>query len=230
MGNWLSQLPLFGVFLSITAYVVGLWIQKRTKISVLSPFVVAVLLVITFLALTRFPYDTYAKEASHLSFLLTPATVCLAIPLYQQLDILKANWKSVLFGVLAGVIVNAAGILLLARLFGIDHVQYVTLLPKSVTAAIGMSICQEYGGILSITVAATVVTGITGNVLAPLLCKLLRIHEPVARGVAIGTASHVIGTARAMEMGQTEGALSGLSIALTGILTVLVLPFFVGLL
>lgn len=229
MNEFVSQITIFGTFISVLAYLIGLWIQKVTKLSVLSPFLIAVALVIAFLVLCRIDYEVYEQSASFLSYLLTPATVCLAIPLYQRLDLLKREWKAILAGILTGVLCNCAGILALCHLFRLGHLEYVTLLPKSVTTAISIGLANELGGIVTITIAATIITGVSGNVLAPLLCRLFRLRNPVACGVAIGTASHAIGTARAMEMGRTEGGMSGLSIAVTGILTVLIAPVFATL-
>ena len=226
MNSLLAQTPLFGAFIVIAAYLLGLWLQKYIKISVLSPFLISVALVITFLVVCKIDYAAYERGANYLTFLLTPATVCLAIPLYKKFDLLKKDWKAVLCGIVSGVLTNAAAILSFSMLFKLTHTQYVTLLPKSVTTAISLGLSNELGGIITITIAATAITGITGNVLAPLLCRLFRIHEPVARGVAVGTASHAIGTARAVDMGETEGAMSGLSIAITGIITVIFASFF----
>ena len=160
---------------------------------------------------------------------MTPATVCLAVPLYEELELLKNNWKAVLFGIISGVITSLTTVLVLAKLLGLDHKTYVTLLPKSITTAIGMGISEELGGYVTITVAVIVITGVLGNILAELICKLFRIKEPIAKGLAIGTASHAIGTTKAMEMGEVEGAMSSLSIAVAGIVTVLLASFYAGI-
>lgn len=160
-------------------------------------------------------------RAKYLSYLLTPATVCLAIPLYEQLEQLKKNAKAIAAGILSGVLSSLVSVLALAAAFGLSHEEYVTLLPKSITTAIGMGVSEELGGIVTITVAVIIVTGVLGNIIAELVCKIFRIHEPVAKGIAIGSASHAIGTAKAMEMGEVEGAMSSLSIAVSGLLTVI---------
>ena len=169
---------------------------------------------------SRVDYATYHEGAKYISFLLTPATVCLAVPLYEQIELLKKNYKAVLVGILSGVFASLLSILILAVLFRFDHASYVTLLPKSITTAIGMEVSRELGGYVPITVAVIIVTGVIGNIFADTVCRIFRIRDPIARGIALGTSSHAIGTARAMEMGEVEGAMSSLSIVVAGILTV----------
>ena len=165
-------------------------------------------------------YEQYNEGAKYISYLLTPATVCLAVPLYEQLSLLKKNFKAVAAGIICGVLASLVSVLGLSILFGLTHEQYVTLLPKSITTAIGMGVSEELGGIVTITVAAIIITGILGNVMAEFVCKIFKIEHPIAKGLALGTASHAIGTAKAMEMGQVEGAMSSLAIAVAGLLTV----------
>ena len=153
--------------------------------------------------------------------LLTPATVCLAIPLYEQLELLKKNWHAVLIGILSGVLSSLGAILGMAVLFRFSHEEYVTFLPKSITTAIGMGVSEKLGGYVSISVAAIIITGVLGNIFAEIVFRLFRIHEPVAKGIALGTASHAIGTAKAMELGEVEGAMSSLSIVVAGLITVI---------
>lgn len=151
------------------------------------------------------------------------------MPLYEQLELLKKNLKAVAAGIFSGVIASVFGVFALCKLFGMNHQQYVTLLPKSITTAIGMGVSEEMGGIVTITVAVIVITGVLGNVIADLVYKIFRIDEPVAKGLALGTASHAIGTAKAMELGMTEGAMSSLAIAVAGLLTAVLAPVFSGL-
>ena len=165
-------------------------------------------------------YDDYNQGAQYLSYLLTPATVCLAVPLYQQLNLLKKNLKAVAAGILSGVLTSILSVLGLSYLFGLSHDMYVTLLPKSITTAIGMGISEELGGIVTITVAAIIITGIIGNMFGDVICRLCGIRHPIATGLAIGTATHAMGTAKAMEIGEIEGAMSSLSIAVAGLITV----------
>ena len=152
-----------------------------------------------------------------------------SVPLYEQLTLLKKNFKAVAAGILSGTVASLGSVYLLARLFQLNHEQYVTLLPKSITTAIGMGVSQELGGVVTITVAVIIITGILGNVIAEGICRLFRIQEPIAKGLALGTASHAIGTAKAMEMGPVEGAMSSLAIAVAGLLTVLGASVFAGL-
>jgi len=219
-----------GVFLSIGAYLVGLAVKKRTGLAVMNPLLIAVALVIALLSVFHIPYEAYNQSAKLLSSLLTPATICLAVPLYEQLALLKKHKNAILAGIVSGVITSMICVLALCFLFKLDHASYVTLLPKSITTAIGMGVSEKLGGYVSITVAVIIITGILGNIIAESLCRFFRIEEPVARGIAIGTASHAIGTTKAMEMGQIEGAMSSLSIVISGILTVIGSSFFAPLL
>ena len=217
----LKQSVFFGVTLSLLAYGLGIWLQRRFRLAVFNPLLISVAVTIAVLLAAHIDYDTYYNGAKYLSYLLTPATVCLAVPLYEQLPLLRQNWKAILAGVLAGVLVSLAGVLALSALFGLDHAEYVTLLPKSITTAIGMGVSEELGGIPNLAVAAIVLTGLLGNIIASGVVKLFRIEEPVAVGLAIGSAAHALGTARALEIGELEGAMSGVSIGVAGLLTVL---------
>ncbi len=221
MKEFLVDSIFFGAVLSLAAYEAGLLLKRKFKLAVFNPLLVATVAVMAVLAALNVEYKHYNESAKYISYLLTPATVCLAVPLYQQMELLKKNLKAVAGGITAGVLSSLLSIFLLARLFSLNHEQYVTLLPKSITTAIGMGVSEELGGTITITVAAIIVTGIFGNVTAELICKIFRIHNPVAKGLAIGTASHAIGTAKAMEMGEIEGAMSSLAIAVAGLLTVL---------
>jgi predicted murein hydrolase (TIGR00659 family) len=229
MSDMLVQSVYFGVTVSLLAYLLGMLLKKKFQLGIFNPLLVAIVVTILVLVVCHVDYESYYTGAKYLSYLLTPATVCLAIPLYEQLAQLKRHWKAVLAGILSGTLTSLVSVLLLAILFGLDHEQYVTLLPKSITTAIGMGVSQELGGIVSITVAVIIVTGVLGNIIGEGVCRLLRIREPVAKGVAMGTSSHAIGTARAMEMGQVEGAMSSLSIAVAGVLTVVGASIFAQL-
>ena len=221
MSEMIVNSTYFGVVLSIGAFLVGRALQKRFKHPLCNPLLIAIVLVILFLLVFHVDYETYQSSAKLLSSLLTPATVCLAIPLYEQFELLKKNVKAVLAGIASGVLSSLCCVLVLALLFRLDHASYVTFLPKSITTAIGMGVSEELGGYISITVAVIIISGILGNIFAESACKLFRITEPIARGVAIGSASHAIGTAKAMELGEIEGAMSSLSIVISGLLTVI---------
>ena len=221
MSELMGDSLFFGVVVSVLAYQAGLWIKRKWKLAVFNPLLISIFLVIAVRLTFEVDYERYNEGAKYLSYLLTPATVCLAIPLYEQLEQLKKNAKAIAAGILSGVLSSLVSVLALAAAFGLSHEEYVTLLPKSITTAIGMGVSEELGGIVTITVAVIIVTGVLGNIIAELVCKIFRIHEPVAKGIAIGSASHAIGTAKAMEMGEVEGAMSSLSIAVSGLLTVI---------
>lgn len=220
MSEFLCESTYFGVLVSLCAYGLGTWCKKKTGFGWCNPLLISIIVTILVLLGCGIDYETYQAGAKYLSYLLTPATVCLAIPLYEQFEQLKQNNIAILVGILAGVMTSLVTILALAVILGFDHQEYVTFLPKSITTAIGMDISEELGGIVPITVTVIILTGVLGNVLADGLFRLFRIKEPIARGVALGTSSHAIGTAKAMELGEVEGAMSSLSIVVAGILTV----------
>ena len=215
-----------GVLLSLSIYWLGCLAKKKLKLAIVNPLLIAIAGTIAFLLIFGVDYDTYYSGAKYLSWLLTPATVCLAVPLYEQIDMLKENRLAILLGIAAGVLTSLGSVLIFALLMKLDHCTYVTLLPKSVTTAIGVAVSEELGGYPAITVAVIVLTGITGNVLAEGICRVFRITEPVAKGIGIGSASHALGTAKAMEIGEIEGAMSSLSIAVSGVLTVVAAALF----
>ncbi len=230
MTEWLSSSLFYGAVISIAAYEAGLLIRRRFRLAILNPLLLGVIIVIGINAILGIRYEDYNAGAQYLSYLLTPTTVCLAVPMYEQLTLLKDNWKAVVSGLVAGVLSSMASVWALSVLFGLDHTMYVTLLPKSITTAIGMGVSQELGGIVTITVAVIIITGILGNVLADAIFRLFRVTHPIARGLALGAASHAIGTARAIEYGPVEGAMSSLAIAVSGLLTVVGASFFAQLL
>lgn len=229
MKEFLIDSMFFGTVVSLAAYETGLLLKRKFKLAILNPLLIGTICVMAVLLLLKVEYKHYNQSAKYLSYLLTPATVCLALPLYQQLELLKKNLKAVVSGITAGVLASLASVLLLARLFSLSHEQYVTLLPKSITTAIGMGVSRELGGIETITVAVIIITGILGNILAEIVFRIFRIQDPIARGLSLGTASHAIGTAKAMEIGEIEGAMSSLAIAVAGLLTVLGASVFAGL-
>lgn len=216
----------FGVLISLAAYEAGVLLKKKFRFGFLNPLLISIVIVIIVLLAGHIDYETYNSGAKYLSYFLTPATVCLAIPLYEQVELLKKNWKAIFAGIISGVFTSVICVLGMSLLFGLDHELYVTLLPKSITTAIGMGVSEELGGVVTITVAVIVITGVLGNVMAEPVCRLFRIEEPVAKGIGIGTSAHAIGTSRAMEIGQIEGAMSSLSIAVAGVLTVIAAPVF----
>ena len=229
MTNFMSNSIFFGAALSLIAYEVGLLLKRKFKMAIFNPLLISIIAVIAVLCLLHIDYDTYNQSGQYISYLLTPATVCLAVPLYQQMELLKKNLKAVVIGIVSGVLASLVSVLILARLFRLSHEQYVTLLPKSITTAIGMGVSEELGGTVTITVAVIIITGILGNVIADTVFHIFKIKNPLAKGLALGTASHAIGTARAIEMGPVEGAMSSLAVAVAGLLTVVFVSGFAQL-
>lgn len=216
----------FGVTVSIMCYLLGCFINKKLKIAAFNPLLISVVAVIIILCVFNIDYEVYYSGAEYLSYLLTPATVCLAFPLYEETCLLKKNFRAIIAGIASGVLTSFLSVFAMSRIFGLSHKEYVTFLPKSITTAIGMGVSEELGGYVTLTIAVIIITGILGNICAPFVCRVLKITEPVAKGVAIGTSSHAIGTVRAMEIGPVEGAVSSLSIAVSGIFTVAAASFF----
>ena len=229
MRDILATSLFFGMGISIGTYLLGVAIKKRVNFFLFNPLLLAIILTIATLLVTGIEYQEYYSGAKYLSYLLTPATVALAIPLYEQVTILKKNLPAILIGIASGVITSGFSIFAMALLFGLGHTEYVTLLPKSITTAIGIGLSQELDGYVAITVSAIMITGLFGNIAGGLLCRILGIKDPIAKGIAIGTASHVMGTAKAMELGKVEGAMSSLSVAVAGAMTVGAAILFQGL-
>lgn len=226
MNELMKNSATMGVVISLLAYELGVFLKKKTKKAIFNPLLIAIILVIIFLLIFNIDYDSYNLSAKYLSYLLTPATVSLAIPLYQQLDLLKKNLFAILIGILSGVLTSLVSILAMAMVFGLSHAEYVTLLPKSITTAIAMGVSEELGGYVTITVAAILITGVFGNIIATVSCKIFRIKNPISQGLAIGTSAHAMGTTKAMEMGEIEGAMSSLAIVVAGLLTVILASVF----
>lgn len=221
MKEMLSDSTFLGVMISILSYELGRLLKKKFKLAIFNPVLISIISVMLLLLLFNVDYTSYNEGAKYLSYLLTPATVCLAIPLYEQLELLRKNMKAITIGLVSGVLTSLVCVFVLSMLFHLNHEAYVTLLPKSITTAIGMGVSEEMGGMVTITVAVIIITGVLGNMIAESICKIFRIEEPIAKGIAIGSSAHAIGTAKAMEMGEIEGAMSSLSIVVAGLLTVI---------
>lgn len=230
MNDFFSQSVFFGMMISLLAYGIGTFLKAKLKWPIFNPLLISILLVMLFLTVTHVSYDVYYEGAKYLSYLLTPATVALAIPLYEKFQLLKQNWKALIAGILSGVLTSMLCIFVLALLLGLSHEHYVTLLPKSITTAIGMDLSEEFGGYVSLTVAVIMITGIFGNMISDTVFRLFKINDPIAQGIALGSSAHVIGTSKAMEMGEVQGAMSSLAIVVSGILTVIIASFFAPLL
>ncbi len=216
--------PLFGILLSLVAFQIGILLYKKVRSSVFNPLLVSFILVILFLLYFRIDFETYNVGGDYISFFLGPATVVLAVPLYKKIQLLKSDALPIITGISAGCIAGISSIVIFSSLFGLDEVITNSLVPKSVTTPIGIEISKQIGGLPAITVAAIIVTGIIGAVLGPFICRCFRIKDRVAVGIAIGTAAHALGTTRAIEIGETEGAMSGLAIGIAGLITVFLAP------
>ncbi len=212
------------MLLTVAAYLFAVWLQRKTKLTLLNPILISALLIIPVLLLSGTSLDAYTKGTEPLSYLLTPATICLGLSLYEQLQKLKNDLPAVFAGVIAGTITSLGTVWGICAMFGVGKDVTVSMLPKSVTTAIGIALSEQGNGIVALTAAVIVITGLFGNLGGGLLSKLLHIKDPVARGVAYGTASHVIGTSRAITEGAMTGAVGSLSLAVAGLLTAILFP------
>ena len=210
--------------LTVGGYLLALALQRRFKSTLFNPVLIALFLTLVGLKLFEIDYESYRRDAAPLTFLVTPTTICLAVPLYRQFELVRRNWLAVLSACVVGTLVNVLLVWLVARAFQLEYAEYMTFLSKSITMAIGVGITEEYGGYVAITCAIITIAGVTGNMCGSYFLKKSGILSPMAQGLAIGVCSHAFGTARALELGETEGAFSGLAIALTGVCTVLVAP------
>lgn len=221
MMSELFASPFFGISLSVLTFLAGVELRKRTRLELCNPLLVAVVLVAAVLLICRIPYEDYNQGGAVINMFLAPATACLAVSIYTRIQTLKENWLPILVGCAAGSLTSMGSIYLLCRLFRLDEAVTASLLPKSVTTPIAISVSQSLGGIQAITMMAVLITGILGSISAPLLIRVFRVKDPVAAGLAIGACSHAIGTSKALELGETEGAMSGLAIGVCGIFTVI---------
>ena len=230
MAELIGSIGVWGVALPLGAFALGTWLNRKTGQALFNPLLLGSIFVFIFLSLVQIPFAAYKQSVSFLSYLLLPATVSLAVPLYEQWLPMKKNAKAVLCGILAGSVTSMASIIAMSWILKLDPVLSASLMPKSVTSAIGAEVAQELGGIGSLAGALIILTGIVGNLSATALCRICKLHDPIARGVAIGTGSHAVGTARALQMGRVEGAVSSLSIAVAGVLTAAICPILANLL
>lgn len=229
MSIFLSNSIFFGVLLCLLSYQAGVFLRQKTKIAAFNPLLISIIIVIFVLVMFNIKFEDFYKGSKYISFLLTPATVALAIPLYSKLTLLKSNFKAIMSGLIAGVLTSLISIFVMSLLFGLSHENYVSMLPKSITTAIGIGVSEELGGVSTITTAVIIVTGVFGNVSADIVYKIFKITNPIAKGIGLGSSAHAIGTSKALEMGETEGAMSSLSIAVAGIITVIFASFFAKL-
>lgn len=228
MNKLLLACTTWGSMLTVAVFALGTWLNRKTRKSLCNPLLLSCVLVIVFLKIYDIPYAEYRDSTSVISYLLLPATISLAIPLYEKWNLFKQNTTAILVGTFIGVLTSLGSISIMAIILKLTREQYITLLPKSVTTAIGMDIVAELGGVPTLASAVIILTGIIGGLIAETVCKVFHINNPVAKGIAIGSAAHAIGTSKAMELGKTEGAMSSLAIVVAGILTAALAPIFVS--
>lgn len=217
--------PFFGIFLSILAFETGVWINRKTKSAIANPLLIAVILCILVIKIFHIPLESYYVGGDLISVFLGPATAVLALSIYSQFALLKKYFLPILIGTVVGSSVSMGSAYLLCKIFRLDEALSRSMLTKSVTTPFAIAISQNIGGVPAVAVAAVVLTGILGAVFAPVLIKLFHVKNPIAVGVAIGTSSHAVGTSKAIELGETEGAMSGIAIGMSGIVTVIISLF-----
>ena len=223
------ETPIFGIVLTIVFFNIGIYIQKKTKKPIFNPLLIAIVGIILFLSITKIPYDKYKLGADSINFLLGPVTISLAIPLYRQFDLLKKYFLEIIVGIFCGVIVSLASVLIIGVLTHANIEILNSLIPKSITTPMGLALTKTLNGIDSITVVSIIITGILGAIISPLVFKVGKINNPIAKGIALGTSSHALGTTKAIEMGEVEGAMSSLSIGIAGTITVIIVPIILNL-
>ena len=229
ISHFLSDSASFGLCISLICFWLADLLYKKTKFFLFAPLLTSCTAIIIFLVILKIPYEKYLAGAHFLYYLMTPCTVALAIPLYRQFSKLKENALAIVLGIVGGILANGFFIFAMCVFFKINHTEYASLLPKSITTPIGIALSKQNGGIEAVTILLISIAGNMANIFGIIFCKIFRITEPVAQGVACGTSGHAMGTAKAFEMGDVQGAMSGLSIAVCGVLTVVILPFFVNL-
>lgn len=229
MQELLVNSTFFGVFLSLGVYLLGAWIQKKLKWPIFNPLLICMAVIIPLLMALDIPYEVYNSGAKMIGNFLTPVTVALAVPLYRQIKKLKENLPAVLISIVCGCLGHALTIVLLSKVLGVENIVRDSLMGKSVTTAIALGVTEELGGIAGVTIVGVVVAGIMGAVVGPTVLKIARVKEPVAFGLGMGASSHAIGTSKALEIGELEGAMSSLSIVVTGVLTVILVPIILGI-
>lgn len=225
MNDILLSSTFFGVSISLLTYFLGMFLRKKFDYAIVNPLLVSAIFTMAFLLIFDVDYDTYNQGAQYLTIFLTPATICLAVPLYRQVQVLKQNVVTVIVPICFGIAAHAITVIAFSKLFQIENVLTLSILPKSVTTPIAVGICNELNGIEVVTIMGVMIAGIIGAVFGPLVCKILKIEEPIAQGLGIGSASHAIGTSKALEMGEIQGAMSSLAIVVTAVLNVIVIPF-----
>ena len=229
MNDILLSSTFFGVSISLLTYFFGVFLRKKFDYAIVNPLLISAILTMAFLLIFDVDYDTYNQGAQYLTFFLTPATICLAVPLYRQVQVLKQNVVTVIVPISFGIVAHAITVIAFSKLFQIENLLTLSILPKSVTTPIAVGICNELNGIEVVTIMGVMIAGIIGAVFGPLVCKVLKIEEPIAQGLGIGSASHAIGTSKALEMGEIQGAMSSLAIVVTAVLNVIVIPFIATL-
>lgn len=220
MMQELFESPFFGIALSVIAFWIGEKIQKKTGLVICNPLIIAIVLVSAVLLIFKIPYESYNVGGTIINMFLAPATACLAVSIYTKIELLKKNWLPIVVGASCGSLASMGSVYLMCKLFRLEDAMTVSLLPKSVTTPIAVGIAEGHGGIVPITVVAVIFTGILGSILAPTLIKIFHVEDEMTAGLAIGACSHAVGTSKAIELGETQGAMSGLAIGVCGILTV----------
>lgn len=219
---------IFGIILTILFFNIGIYIQKKTNKPIFNPLLIAILGIILFLSITKIPYESYKLGGDRINFFLSPVTIVLAVPLYKQFDLFKKYLLEILIGISCGVVVSFISVKLIGHFTNADVDIINSLIPKSITTPMGISLTKTLNGVEAITVVSIILTGILGAIISPIVFKIGKINNPVAKGIALGTSAHALGTTKALEMGEVEGAMSGLSIGISGIITVILIPIIIN--
>lgn len=226
----LFSTPIFGIVISIICFEIGIILMKKTRFPLFNPLLVAIVIIVGVLVVFKIPLESYEIGGDMISFFLSPITVILAVPLYKQFDLVKKHFLPIIVGITTGVVTSFVSVIFLSNALGLDKSLCFSLIPKSITTPMGVALSETINGISGITVMAVILTGICGAVISPLVFKLIKLENPVAEGIAIGTSAHAVGTSKAIEMSEIHGAMSGVSIGISGIVTVVLVPILIKLL
>lgn len=218
--------PFFGITISIVAYSIGVWLNKKTKMALINPLLISYVIIIPLLILLNIPLEWYKRGGDIINMFLSPATAVLAITVYRQRKLLKDHILSVIVGSIAGSLTSLLVVYALCRLLLMPYEITVSMLPKSITTPMAIAVSESLGGIEAVTVLAVIITGISGNILGPILIKVFRIKNEIVQGMAMGAASHAVGTSKAIELGEVQGALSSIALVMSGIITVILSLIF----
>ena len=231
MNELLINKPIISIAATVIVYVISFYVSKYIKLPILPPIILSISIVSILIIILDIDYQAYNSGAKFLTYLITPATICLAIPIYRKRDVLQKNYSTILISICVGIISGCVStFILVTYVFKLNSILLGSLLTKSITTPIAIEITENLGGIRSLAIVAVILSGISGGIAGPFICKIFNINSPFSKGIALGTASHAFGTIKALEIGETEGAMSSLALVVAGIISIVLIPILVKIL